>query len=212
MISVVKQQREAQSVAAEASLSAAAEPSSQTTAAPSSTDDGFGDLDDEPDISSSTTTTATPDVPPILSYSEEELKEVTDAQDSVQAWLDEKLAAQEKLSPTESPVLLSSELLAKSKELNALVMKLITRQMNTPPKPKPKPKVKSAKTKSSKKGKTSLSPDDILKDMPDASKITDEQISEAIAQQKSKASESKGKEAKATGKHAGKAKVEHGEL
>ena len=212
MISVVKQQREAQSMAAEASLSAAAEPSSQTTAAPSSTDDGFGDLDDEPDTSSSTTTTATPDVPPILSYSEEELKEVTDAQDSVQAWLDEKLAAQEKLSPTESPVLLSSELLAKSKELNALVMKLITRQMNTPPKSKPKPKVKSAKTKSSKKGKTSLSPDDILKDMPDATKITDEQISEAIAQQKSKASESKGKEAKATGKHEGKAKVEHGEL
>ena len=216
MVSVVKQQQEAQSRDAEASslvaASSAAEPSSPTTAAPSSTDDGFGDLDDEPDASSSTTTTAAPDLPPILSYSEDELKEITDAQDSVQAWLDEKLALQEKLSPTENPVLLSSELLAKSKELNELVTKLIMRQIKTPPKSKPKPKVKSAKTKSSKKGKTSLSPDDILKDMPDASKITDEQISEAIAQQKSKSSESKGKKAKATGKDEGKVKVEHGEL
>ena len=216
MVSVVKQQREAQSMSAEASsssaASAAAESSSQTTAAPSSTDDGFGDLDDEPNTPSSTTTTATPDLPPILSYSDEELKEITDAQDSVQAWLEEKLAAQEKLSPTESPVLLSSELIAKSKELNGLVTKLIMRQMNTPPKSKPKPRVKSVKAKSSKKGKTSLSPDDILKDMPGASKITDEQISEAIAQQKSKSSESKGKEAKATGKDGGKAKVKHEEL
>lgn len=213
MVSVVKQQREAQSVAEEASSAAAAaeaESSSQTTAAPSSTDDGFADLDDEPVTSSSTSTTAAPKTPPMISYSEEELKEVTDAQDSVQAWLDEKLVKQAKLSPTDDPVILSTELATKSKELNDMVMKLITKQMKVPPKPKPKPKIKTAKT-SGKKGKASLSPEDVLKDMPGASKVTEEQISEAIAQQKSKATESK-ENAKATGEAEGKAKVEHGEL
>lgn len=214
MVSVVKQQREAQLVAEEASSSAAAaeaEAASQTTAAPSSTDDGFADLDDEPVTKPSTTTTAAPKPAPMLSYSEEELKEVTDAQDSVQAWLNEKLVEQEKLGPTDDPVVLSSELTAKSKELNDMVMKLLTKQMKAPPKSKPKPKVKTAKTKSGKKGKPTISPDDILKDMPDASKITDEQISEAIAQQKSKASESKGK-AGATGTAEEKSKVAHEEL
>ena len=214
MVSVVRQQREAQSVAEEASSSAAAadaESASQTTIAPSSTDDGFGDLDDEP-ISSSTTTTAAPSPPSMLMYSEEDLKEVTDSQDSVQAWLDEKLAEQGKLGPTDDPVMLSTELAAKSKDLNDMVMKLLTKSMKVPPKSKPKPKVKTAKTKSGKKGKPSISPDDILNEMPDASKITDEQISEAIAQQKSKASESKGK-AEATGKENKQGdNIPHGEL
>ena len=214
MVSVVKQQREAHLVAEEASSSAAAadaEAASQTTAAPSSTDDGFADLDDEPVTKTSTTTTAAPKPAPMLSYSEEELKEVTDAQDSVQAWLNAKLVEQEKLGPTDDPVVLSSDLTAKSKELNDMVMKLLTKQMKVPPKSKPKPKVKTAKTKSGKKGKPTISPDDILNDMPDASKITDEQISEAIAQQKSKASESKGK-AGATGTGEEKSKVAHEEL
>ena len=214
MVSVVRQQREAQSVAEEASSSAAAadaESASQTTtAASSSTDDGFGDLDDEP-VASSTTTTAAPSPPSMLTYSEEDLKEVTDSQDSVQAWLDEKLAEQGKLGPTDDPVILSTELTAKSKDLNDMVMKLLTKSMKVPPKSKPKPKVKSAKTKSGKKGKPSISPDDILNDLPDASKITDEQISEAIAQQKSKASESQGK-AEATGKENKRGSIPHGEL
>lgn len=217
MVSVVKQQREAQSVAEEASSSssaaAEAESASQVTAAPSSADDGFGDLDDDPVTSSSSTTTAAPKPASMLMYSEKDLKEVTDAQDSVQAWLDEKLALQEKLGPTDDPVILSSELTAKSKELNEMVMKLLTKQMKVPPKskPKPKPTIKTAKTKSGKKGKPSISPDDILHEMPDASKITDEQVSEAVAQQKSKASESKGK-AETTGEGEGKAKMTHGEL
>ena len=216
MVSVIKQQREAQSVAEEASSSAAAADAastSQTTEAPSSTDDVFAGLDDELTTSSSTSSSTAPPSPPLFMYSEEDLKEVTDAQDGVQAWLDKKLAAQEKLSPTDDPVVLSSELSAKSKELNDMVMKLLTKQMNIPPKAKSKAKtkVKSAKTKSSKKGKPSISPDDILNEMPDASKITDEQISEAIAQQKSKASESTGK-AKATEKSGPKEKVTHGEL
>ncbi|KAL8794160.1 MAG: hypothetical protein Q9195_003228 [Heterodermia aff. obscurata] len=212
MVSVVRQQREAQSVAEEASSSAAAadaESASQTTTAPSSTDDGFGDLDDEP-VASSTTTTAAPSPPSMLMYSEEDLKEVTDSQDSVQAWLDEKLAEQGKLGPTDDPVMLSTELTAKSKDLNDMVMKLLTKSMKVPPKSKPKPKVKSAKTKSGKKGKPSISPD-ILNEMPDASKITDEQISEAIAQQKSKATESKVK-AEATGKEDKQENIPHGEL
>ena len=209
MVSVIKQQLEAQSaadVASSAAASASEESASQTTEAPSSTDD-FADLDDETTTSSTTSTTAAPKAPPMFSYSEEDLKAVTDAQESVESWLESKLAEQDKLSPTDDPVILSSDMAAKSKELNDMVMSLLTKQMKTPPKAK-KPKVKSAttKTKSAKKGKPTISPEDVLEEMPGAHTVTEEEIEEALAQQKSKASESKGKgKAEATkGKRKGK--------
>jgi len=206
MVSVIKQQIEAQSAADVATSAAAAsaseEASSQTTEPPSSTDD-FADLDDETATSSTTSTAAAPKPPPpMFSYSEEDLKAVTDAQESVESWLNNKLAEQEKLSATDDPVILSSDMAAKSKELNEMVMNLLTKQMKTPPKPK-KPKVKSAtvKSKSAKKGKPTISPEDILEEMPGAQKVTEEEVEEALAQARAKSSESSGKaKAKATGK------------
>jgi len=222
MVSVIKQQIEAQSAADVATSAVAAsaseKASSQTTEPPSSTDD-FADLDDETATTSTTGTAAAPKPPPpMFSYSEEDLKAVTDAQESVESWLNSKLAEQKKLTATDDPVILSSDMAAKSKELNEMVMNLLTKQMKTPPKPK-KPKVKSAtvKSKSAKKGKPTISPEDVLEEMPGAQKVTLEEVEEALAQQKAKASESKGSEpelskskakekAKATGKSKAKEK------
>ena len=204
MVGVIKQQIEAQSAADTASSAAAAsvseEAASRTTEPPTS-EDAFAGLEDDT-ATLSTTSTAAPIPPPIFSYSPEDLKVVTDAQESVESWLASKLAEQEKLSPTDDPVILSSDLAAKSKELNDMVMSLLTKQMKTPPKAK-RPKVKSAtpKSKTSKKGKSTNSPENPLEEMPGAQKITYEEIEEALAQQKSKASEFQGEEkAKATEK------------
>lgn len=211
MVSVIKQQVEAQSAAEVASSASASsvseEAASQSTEPPTSTDD-FAGLDDDSATSSSTSTTAAPPPPPIFPYSDEDLKAVTDAQESVESWLNTKLAEQEKLSPTDDPVILSADMAAKSKELNDMVMNLLTKQMMTPPKAK-KPKVKSAsiKSKTSKNSKPTITPEDVLEEMPGAQKVTDEEIEEALKEQKSKASESKGKEkAKVTGKKKDKGK------
>ena len=206
MVGVIKQQIEAQSAAdtaSSAAASSASEEAASRTTEPPTSDDAFAGLEDDT-ATASTTSTAAPIPPPIFSYSPEDLKVVTDAQESVESWLASKLAEQEKLSPTDDPVILSSDLAAKSKELNDMVMSLLTKQMKTPPKAK-KPKVKSATTKSktSKKGKSTNSPEDLLEEMQGAQKITDEEIEEALAQQKSKASESQREEkakAKATEK------------
>lgn len=223
MVSVIKQQMEYQSLADTTSSlepSSSEGSSSPTDTAPTSTDD-FADLDD--DTSTSMTTTATPSAkaPPLFSYSDGDLQAITDAHDSVESWLNSRLAEQEKLSPTDDPVILSAELAAKSKELNDMVMNLLTRQMKTPPKSK-KSKVKSAtaRSKSERKSKPTISPEDVLEEMPGAEKVTEEEISEAIKQQSSKATEPKAKgtgKGKATGKENGngkdKGKAEaHGEL
>ncbi len=209
MASMVSQHREAMSVAEAASSAAAAsELEPQTTAAPSPSTDEFADLDDE--TASSSTTSAAPNAPEPPLYTAEDLKSLTTTQESVQTWLDAKLEEQSKLSPSDDPVLLSSDLAAKSKELNEVVMKLLQRQMRTPPKPKSSSKPKTSKVKTTKTSKSSttgsakkakestISLGD-LDDMPGTHSVTDEEISEAIAEQKSKASATKEKR-KATGK------------
>lgn len=218
MASMVSQHREAMSVAEAASSAAAAsESESQTTAAPSSSTDEFADLDDETTTSSTTSTAPNTPEPPL--YTAEDLDSLTTTQESVQTWLDAKLEEQAKLSPSDDPVLLSSDLTAKSKELNDVVMKLLQRQMRVPPKPKStgKPKTnkvkttktsKSSTTGSAKKAKESTISLGDLDDIPGTQSVTDEEVSEAIAEQKSKASKTKAK-SKATGK----AKTSgHGEL
>lgn len=222
MVSVIKQQMEYQSVADTASSldpsSSSEGSSSSTTTVPTSTDD-FADLDDDTSTSISATATPSAKAPPLFSYSEEDLQAITDAHESVESWLNSRLAEQEKLSPTDDPVILSTELAAKSKELNDMVMNLLTKQMKTPPKSK-KSKVKSAtaRSKSEKKGKPTISPDDVLEEMPGAEKVTEEESSEAMKREGSKATESKTKgKAKATGKKNGNGKdtgktEAHGEL
>lgn len=223
MVTMIKQQIEYQSVAdvassSEASASSVSKDSTSVTATASSSTDEFEGLDDDTFTSSSTTATPSPPAPPMFSYSDEDLKAVADAQESVESWLDTKLAEQEKLSPTDDPVILSSDMAAKSKELNDIVMGLLTKQMKTPPKGK-KPKVKSAsaKTKSAKKSKSTISPDGVLEEMPGAEELTEEDIEKYLKDLESKTMESTSKgKAKATGKKTGNGKGKdrptHGEL
>lgn len=222
MASMVSQHREAMSVAEAASSASVS--NSQTTAAPPTSTDEFAELDDETTSSSTTSAVPNPPEPPL--YTAEDLDSLTTTQESVQTWLDVKVEEQAKLSPSDDPVLLSSDLAAKSKELNDVVMKLLQRQMRVPPKPKStgKPKTGKAKTTktskstttgSAKKAKESTISLGDLDDMPGTQSVTDEEVSEVIAEQKSKASKTKEKskatkeKSKATSKAKGKG---HGEL
>ena len=159
LIGVVKEQSEKASLAA-ASASAASESSASAASAESSTqspssslfpDDDFADLDDFP--TTSTPEMPEPSTPPI--YTPEDLTTLTDAYSSVQTWLDEKLAAQEKLSPTDDPVIFSEDLAKRSQELNKVVMNLLQKKMKIPAytKPKSSGKTKTSKSKTSKSTK-----------------------------------------------------------
>lgn len=241
MVTVVKQQREAQALAESKVASDSDASESQTTATPSTSTDDFAELDDETSTSSSSTVSAAPSLPTSI-YSEDDVNAILEKEDSVKKWLDEKLAEQEKLSPTDDPVLHTSDLSAKSKELNDVVMSLLTKQMKTPPKPKKsKSKSKSTRTSSTKATDTvtdtntaSVSADaakettepvgGLEDEMEGLHQVTQEEIEEAIADQKSKAEKKKTpkkEKAKPSGKGKGKGRSkskdkgtveEHGEL
>ena len=200
MATVVQQQREAQALADSKAASDSEAAKSQTTTAPSTSTDDFADLDDETPTASSLTTSAVLNMPASI-YSEEDVNAILQKEDSVKKWLDEKVAEQDKLSATDDPVLLSSELSAKSEELNNLVMRLLTKQMKTPPKlKKSKSRSKVTKTSSTKamdKGssivesgaaaKDTTGPAGALEDeMEGLHQVTSEDIEEAMAEQKSK--------------------------
>ena len=229
MVDVVIQQREAASIAEEqassssaSSLSSAeaqASASDSSTASASSTTpvDDFADLDDDPVTSSATSTTSspTPKPPPIPNYTEEDLNSLLSTRDAVQSWLDEKISAQDKLSATDDPVLLSSDLATKSKELNQVVMNLLQRQMKAQKPPK------STKAKKAKKTKTAAAPgekgsmssvniDDLLKDMPASER---EEIEAAVRQAGMRSGGPEGEKGKETGKAGGDDKgLKHEEL
>lgn len=241
MVTVVKQQKEAQVLAESKAASDSETANSPTTTAPSTATDDFADLDDETTMASSSTTSAVPNLPASM-YSEEDVDAIVRKEETVKNWLDEKLAEQEKLSPTDDPVLLSSELSAKSKELNDAVMSLLTKQMKTPPKlKKSKSSSKTTKTSSTKAtdadastaesgeaGKETTGPAGELEvEMEGLHQVTEEEMEEAMAEQKSKAEKKRKKKekAKASGKGKGKGKSkgkekgkgkgkveEHGEL
>ncbi|KAL9609115.1 MAG: hypothetical protein Q9167_006093 [Letrouitia subvulpina] len=171
MADVVKQQREAASIAdAAASSSSVAESETQkTTETPSSTPvDDFAGLDD--DESSTTTTlkpTETPDAPPMPSYTQEDLDKLLSTHDSVKAWLDNAIEAQSKLGLTDDPAILTSDLITKSQELQRVVTQMLQRQMQ---KPRKSSKTKTATAKAGSKVKSkptnSVDIDELLKDMP----------------------------------------------
>ena len=237
MVTVVKQQREAQVLAESKAASDSEAAKSQTTTAPSTSTDDFAGLEDETARASSSTISPASSLP-ASTYSENDLNAILQKDETVKKWLDEKMAEQEKLSPTDDPVLLSSELSAKSKELNDVVMSLLTKQMKTPPKPKKsKSKSKTTKTSSTKVTDTDTStveseeavkettgPAGELEDeMERLHQSTQEEIEEALGKQKSKAERktNKKEKAKASGKGKGKGKSggqdkgkveEHGEL
>lgn len=207
MVSLISQNREAQSIAEEVASSASATESStasttdsatgsETTEPPlSSITDDFADLDDDTTMTGSTTTSEPlPPPPPMPSYSADDLALLTEKQDSVQKWLETKLADQEKLSPTDDPAFLSSDLAAKSKELNQVVMRLLQKQMEMPGRPKSSSRTKKSVTKkvtpktsatesADKAEDTAASMDNLFKKMPGLDKATEEEIAAAVKAQ-----------------------------
>ncbi len=126
---------------------------STTTATPSSVDD-FAGLEDE----ATTTTSAlvqeeTLDPP---TYTEADLILPQSLYEVVSKWLDEKIAEQDKLGPTDDPVLLSKDLASRAKQLQDVHVELIMKSMQVPKSKRPPVKPKKAKTKkTAKKDKSS---------------------------------------------------------
>lgn len=231
MVKVVKQQVEAQALSeSEAASSASEVTQSQTTETASTSANEFASLDDETSTTSSTSTKPAPTMP-VPMYSEQDMASIIEKQEAIQKWLDEKLAEQEKLTPVDDPAVLSSDLSAKSKEINDAVMNLLTKQMKTPPKPKSK---KAKTTKSTKPTSTSSTETDVTSatetdassvNIGEFAKATMEpnageesemermhkenlEIEESMAAQESKAEKTKkSAKAKATGKAKGKKKA-----
>ncbi|KAI4206035.1 MAG: hypothetical protein LQ346_001345 [Caloplaca aetnensis] len=238
MVDVVKQQREGQAIAEEQASSAAAassvasesgSPSSSTSATtPTTAADDFADLDDETysTSSSSPTTSSNPPPPPPPLYSEADLTTLVSTRDSVQSWLNSKLAEQGKLLPSDDPAISSSELTAKSKELNKVVMDLLQKQMKRTSPPPPPKKEKKAGSKGGKvkkmkldmedvlngkggKGAKNLDIEELLKDMSASER---EEIERAVKAAGAQRSESAEEEETGTTSEKGKRKIEHEEL
>lgn len=135
-----------ESASSEASSSVSAAPeasssdtSSSTSSTASHTSDDVDDLDSDPysssSSSSSTTTSSSPSAMPTTfrpSYTQEDLDSLTSSRDSITAWLDEKLALQEKLGPTDDPAVSAKELEGKARSLSEEVQKLIMRSVKMP--------------------------------------------------------------------------------
>lgn len=169
VIEIVKKQLDAQASAeselsasmSSSSSSASDDSSSSTTTATdsSTTNDPLDDLDVDSATSATDSASASESESPIMDpimpiYTQEDLKAITAKESTINHWLDQKLAEQEKLGPTDDPALLSSDLAAKSKEVNEAVMEVLTRQMKNIPKPGEK-KAKPSSSSKSKKAKTS---------------------------------------------------------
>lgn len=147
MVNLLTQERESKASAEEAASSASATESQPIESPSPSSSDEFADLDNETSTSTTATVTEIPAPPVMPIYTAEELAILTEKQESVRKWLDIKLAEQEKLSPIDEPAFLSSDVAAKSKELNAALMDLLQKKMQqTPPKPSTS-KTKTSKTK-----------------------------------------------------------------
>lgn len=159
MVNLLTQERESKASAEEAASSASATESQPIESSSPSSSDEFADLDNETSTSTTATVTETPAPPVMPIYTAEELAILTEKQESVRKWLDIKLAEQEKLSPVDEPALLSSDVAAKSKELNAALMDLLQKKMQqTPPKPSTsKPKISKSKKAATKTVKAKLS-------------------------------------------------------
>ncbi|KAL2160760.1 hypothetical protein VTH06DRAFT_957 [Thermothelomyces fergusii] len=114
------------SASAASSTSADDTSSTTTTAAPSPSSSGdFDGLEDD-DATSTTTATATEEEsgpePPL--YTLDDLKATEDLYTSITAWLEEKLAEQDKLGPTDDPVLLVKDLKDKREKLDKTSLEL----------------------------------------------------------------------------------------
>ncbi|KAI0859335.1 Hsp70 protein-domain-containing protein [Xylaria cubensis] len=163
-INTIKEQiAEAEAFASSASASAASatEAAPTVTEAPSQEAGEFDGLEDESATTTSTTTAVEDVGPPPPLYSLEDIKELTELYDSIMAWLEEKIAAQEKLPATADPILLAKEITEKTKKLEQAGVDMAMRSVrkfeskfkkHSTSKSKTKTKTKSAKTKTSAEG------------------------------------------------------------
>jgi hypoxia up-regulated 1 len=139
------------------------------------------DLDDDPYSTSSTSSSgkakpsASPEVaftPPV--YTIEDLTPLQKSYDSVKAWLDEKLALQEKLTPYDDPAVLVKDLELRAKQLQTDVTNLIMKNIRGMPggggNGSKKPKGSSAKKSKTKKAKSGSASSTVT-----ASPVVDEQ-------------------------------------
>ena len=162
---LVEMIREQVSSAAEAKSKAEEFDASQAASATESADAGattptpadeLADLeepDTAPESSSAAITPKYKDASDFSVYSSLDLSEISEAYDSVSAWLAEKEAAQAKLKPHEEPAFSTKEIEKKATELSEIMKDLLYKKMKAKPTSSSK-KSKTTKTKSSKKGKS----------------------------------------------------------
>lgn len=174
---------------ASASASASASSSiasSSTTDAPASS--ATGDFDGLEDDATTTTTAEDPmkslekdlgPVPPL--YTLEDLKESEDLYTSISTWLELKVAEQEKLGPTDDPVLTVKDLLERREKLDkagmALAMKGVRNFEKTQAKGKSGKANGKAKTSAKKNGKTTKK---AAEEKPPKETVSDEEIEEML--------------------------------
>ena len=161
----MKNMRDQIDKAAESAASASSSAASSSSVSPSpesssQQDDGLDDLDDEPSSSGSSATPTPSIITP--SYSEYDYESISGQYQKVKEWLEEQITAQEALSVSDDPVLLSSDVNARAKQLNEALSRLLQKQIKFPPKSKSKSKSskssKTSKTKSSKSASSSQTP------------------------------------------------------
>jgi hypoxia up-regulated 1 len=130
--------------------------------AESSSEDPLAELEEDEPSTKTTTEAATPSPEPWTpQYTEEDLLQITKAYEEANTWMEEKLAAQEKLPLYEDPVVSSKELMKKADELNNALIQIFQVKMKMPKatrsktskatkatkKPKPKTKTKKESEK-----------------------------------------------------------------
>ncbi|KAK0613330.1 Hsp70 protein-domain-containing protein [Immersiella caudata] len=178
--------------------------SSTTTAAPTGDFDG---LEDEPAVKTVTKVEGMAaldkelgPVPPL--YTVEDLKESEELYVSISTWLEEKVAAQDKLSATDDPVLLSKDLTERREKLDKVGMDLAMKGVRNFEKRKKADEKTSTKTKKAKPSKSKgapksgstlkLKPDENGK-MPSQEEL-DEMIKEFMKEQEAKKQEDEKKD------------------
>ena len=193
MVDVLKGQVEAMAdlskstTATESETPAATDQSSMT--------DDFASLEDLTSTSSTTTETPSSPPPPAFAYSEEDLKGLTDSMADTEEWLNTKIAEQDRLSPSDDPVITASDINSKAKEMNEMMMNVLTKSMKTPPKgKKPNSKASRSPTIKPKKFNSSTTVSEAATTgAPSAEPPADEKTSGPSKEQTSKSATSKSK-------------------
>lgn len=174
------------SIASSASSTPTNTETTTVTAAPSAEE--FADLEDE---DSTTSTTKSPDMDDVLKeggpvppmYTVDDLREAEELHVSVVAWLEAKVVEQEKLGPTNDPVLLSKDLTEKKEKLDKAGMDLAMKGVrNFEAKNKKAKTSKTKKAKASKTAKGAKKPGQTIKIGEDGKMPSEEEIEEMLKQ------------------------------